>query len=193
MSHRGTSGPPPATISPCLGTLPACSRPRLACIDMAGTTMRDEGVVLDAFSGALRAVGMEGDGYDRALRYAHDTMGLPKTVVFTDLLEDEDLVQKALARVRRRRPRGGPPRVGDRGWTVPARAQEALHEAGVRIAFTTGFSPEVQQAVIKQLGWQDLADLAVAPGPSLRGRPFPDMGPARGRWEPKSTMSVKWW
>lgn len=147
---------------------------RLACIDMAGTTVRDDGLVIKAFAGALDAVGVAGDELDSAMAYAHATMGLPKTVVFNDLLGNPGRANQALA-------------VFDHlvlqsvhdGWVTELEgargALSSLRQAGVAIALTTGFTQEVQNAIIKQLGWADLADLVVAPGPELRGRPFPDM------------------
>jgi phosphonatase-like hydrolase len=43
------------------------------------------------------------------------------------------------------------------------------------VCLTTGFSSETQQQLIDSLGWRDLVDLVLAPGPGRRGRPFPDL------------------
>lgn len=147
---------------------------RLACLDMAGTTVRDQGIVLRAFAGALEALGLEGEAFARAMQYAHDTMGLPKTVVFTDILGQGALVEKAMAifdgavvdAIRQ----GGVTEIEGARATL-----EDLRESGLKIALTTGFSAGVQQAIIEHLGWGALTDLAIAPGPQLRGRPYPDM------------------
>jgi len=45
----------------------------------------------------------------------------------------------------------------------------------VRICLTTGFAPETQQLIIDALGWGEVVDLTLAPGPGLRGRPYPDL------------------
>jgi phosphonatase-like hydrolase len=164
MDERSPSGPVGA---------PAL-RPTLACIDMAGTTMRDEGIVLKAFSAALHAVGTEGEAFEQALQYAHETMGLPKTAVFRELLGQEVLVDKAMAAfdasVLELVGQGAVSEIEGAVATF-----EALRAAGLKIALTTGFSSQVQEAVIDGLGWRALVDLVIAPGPGLRGRPFPDM------------------
>ena len=50
-----------------------------------------------------------------------------------------------------------------------------IEEGGIRVALTTGFSPDTQAKLIAALGWHDLADLVLAPGPGVRGRPYPDL------------------
>jgi phosphonatase-like hydrolase len=147
---------------------------QLVCLDMAGTTVRDDGIVIKAFAGAMAAVGLEGDELKRAMKYAHDTMGLPKTVVFTDLLGQASLVDQAMAAfddaIFEVIDQGGVSEMEGARQTLAI-----LGDAGVAVALTTGFSAPVQQAIIKHLGWEDLADMAIAPSPSVRGRPFPDM------------------
>ncbi len=51
----------------------------------------------------------------------------------------------------------------------------ALRAAGVRVCLTTGFSPATLTALLDTLGWHDRVDLALAPGPGIRGRPHPDL------------------
>lgn len=50
-----------------------------------------------------------------------------------------------------------------------------LRDSGIRVALTTGFSPHTQATLISALGWESLPDLVLAPGPDVRGRPYPDM------------------
>jgi phosphoglycolate phosphatase len=147
---------------------------KLACIDMAGTTVSDGGIVLQAFSAALEAVGLAGDDFGTAMKYAHDTMGFAKTAVFGRLLGDEVLVDKALtafdASILEVISQGGVPEIPDAAKTL-----KALGQGGTQVCLTTGFSAVVQEAIVAQLGWGDLVSLQVAPGPRLRGRPYPDM------------------
>ena len=70
---------------------------RLACVDMAGTVMLDGGLVLEAFRAALTGAGVEEAAFGPAMEYAHETMGLSKSVVFRHLLGSEELVAVALA------------------------------------------------------------------------------------------------
>src|SRR5690606_5767684 len=38
-----------------------------------------------------------------------------------------------------------------------------------------GFSPDTQGKLISALGWHDIADVVLAPGDGVRGRPYPDL------------------
>jgi phosphonatase-like hydrolase len=50
-----------------------------------------------------------------------------------------------------------------------------LRGQGRKVAFTTGFGRETQDAILTALGWEHLADLALTPADAGRGRPFPDL------------------
>jgi phosphonatase-like hydrolase len=43
------------------------------------------------------------------------------------------------------------------------------------VALTTGFSAVTQDKLLAALGWQQLADLVLAPGAGVRSRPYPDL------------------
>lgn len=147
---------------------------KLACVDMAGTVMRDDGIVIDAFATALRAVGVEGPRFEEAMDYAHKTMGLSKGVVFKALLTDDNLVEQALAAFDAAIEAA----IGqDRVTEIPgARAAlGALRAAGTKVCLTTGFTDKVQRAVIEHLGWDEVTDFFLAPSDTVRGRPYPDM------------------
>ncbi|PRC55647.1 haloacid dehalogenase, partial [Mycobacterium sp. ITM-2017-0098] len=45
-----------------------------------------------------------------------------------------------------------------------AEALPRLRAADIKVALTTGFSPDTQGKLIAALGWGDLADLVLAPG-----------------------------
>jgi phosphoglycolate phosphatase len=146
---------------------------RLVCLDMAGTMVRDGGVVMAAFVAALQTVGLDGDRLDCAVRYAHLTMGMAKTDVFEHIL-GAGMSARAMAAFDRHL-------LGAiaAGQVAPiegaADAAMALHSAGITVCLTTGFSPQVQEAILEHLGWMELCDFYLAPTSSLRGRPYPDM------------------
>jgi phosphoglycolate phosphatase len=147
----------------------------LACLDMAGTTVRDDGAVEAAFEEALRAGGIE-PGTPRAEEASETvcaTMGWSKADVFASLL---------------------PPREAARATNEFARAYEAciaaggvgpvpgalavlreLRARGVLVCLTTGFAPSTRDAVLAALDWADEIDLALSPADVGRGRPAPDM------------------
>ena len=147
----------------------------LAVLDMAGTTVTDDGLVLRAFDEAATAVGVPGSGEEReaARTYVRDTMGQSKIEVFRHLFGAEDRAQQANATFEQAYTDSI-----DGGIAPVPGATEAiarLREAGVKVALTTGFSPATQQRIIDALGWAALADLVLAPGDGGRGRPYPDL------------------
>lgn len=151
-------------------------RIRLACLDMAGTTVQDDGAVMAAFARAMDAVGIaEGtDERARATQYTIDTMGQSKVEVFTAITgsaeraaEANRAFEEAYLDVIRAGAAQPIPGAED--------AIRALQAGGVKVALTTGFSPATRDALLESLGWADLPDLALSPADAGRGRPFPDM------------------
>ncbi|UEA49746.1 phosphonatase-like hydrolase [Mycobacteroides abscessus] len=149
---------------------------RLAVLDMAGTTVADGGLVLQAFETAATAGGIEqaGPERDRARQYVIETMGQSKIAVFRYLLGDEDKAQHA----NRTFEDAYDALISD-GRVTPidgaAQAISRLRDAGVKVALTTGFSASTKEKLLAALAWTDIADLTLAPSEAWRGRPFPDL------------------
>ncbi len=149
---------------------------QLAVLDMAGTTVADDGLVVAAFEAAATAAGLPGEGADRddARQYVLDTMGQSKIVVFRALFGDEDRAQAANAAFERAYEDAiehGRAQAVDGA----AEAITRLRDAGIKVALTTGFSGTTQEKLLAALGWQTIADLVLAPGDGVRGRPYPDL------------------
>ncbi|MBI3223978.1 MAG: phosphonatase-like hydrolase [Mycolicibacterium cosmeticum] len=148
----------------------------VAVLDMAGTTVADDGLVVRAFEAAATAAGLPADGAERdqARRYVLDTMGQSKIVVFRALFGAEERAQRANAEFER-----AYAELIDNGYAAPipgaAEAITELRDAGIKVALTTGFSAATQGKLLAALGWQQLADLALAPGDGVRSRPYPDL------------------
>ena len=145
---------------------------RLAVLDMAGTTVRDDGLVELSFSAAMAEVGRPAG--EAELEHVRRTMGQPKIEVFRAIVGDEATAQAAsaafdraiLAAVGR----------GEAGALPGAEsALDRLRQAGIRVCLTTGFASGVRDAIIDHLGWRSRIDLALAPSDAGRGRPHPDM------------------
>ncbi|MFQ6328197.1 phosphonatase-like hydrolase [Nocardia sp. CWNU-33] len=149
---------------------------RLAVLDMAGTTVTDGGLVLRAFDIAATAAGIETEGPERdtARKYVLDTMGQSKIAVFRALLGDEDRAEQG-----NRAFEAAYEALIDEADITPipgaAEAIRALRAGGVKVALTTGFSRSTQDRLLNALGWNDIADLTLAPSDAGRGRPYPDM------------------
>jgi phosphoglycolate phosphatase len=150
------------------------SRITVACLDMAGTTVRDDGTVLEAFASAIAAQNLPVKAFNQAMTDVRSTMGQSKIEVFRRILGDETAARKAneafedhyAAAVRA-------------GAVAPmpgaVETITRLREAGIRVCLATGFSPATRDAIIGQLGWGGLADLVLSPADAGRGRPWPDL------------------
>ena len=148
----------------------------IACLDMAGTTVADDGSVIAAFSAAVEQFGLpEGtQGYDDALAYVRETMGQSKIEVFRHILGAEDAAQQANAAFEEHYARSV--RGGDVD-PLPGATETfaALRAAGIKVCLATGFSPATRDALLDALGWRPLVDLVLSPADAGRGRPWPDL------------------
>ena len=147
----------------------------LVCLDMAGTTVRDDGAVETAFSTALAAVGIvEGTPrYEEAEVVVRQTMGWSKADVFATLLEPE---QARAATTAFAAAYEAIVASGDVGEILGAlQVLRDLRTAGVKVCLTTGFAPSTRDALLEALGWGREIDLALSPADVGRGRPAPDL------------------
>jgi phosphoglycolate phosphatase len=148
----------------------------LAVLDMAGTTVVDDGLVVAAFGQALVSLGIPADDPATPDRLAHvrATMGSSKLEVFRDLLGDDGQARRGVIAFEAAVAEAV---VDGQVRAVPGaeRAMARLRGAGIQICLTTGFSPATQALLLDALGWSDLVDLTLAPGPGRRGRPHPDL------------------
>jgi phosphoglycolate phosphatase len=155
---------------------PGPMRITVACLDMAGTTVADDGSVIAAFSAAVGQFGLpQGTtGYDQALAYVRQTMGQSKIEVFRHILGAEEAAQQANAAFEEHYARSV--RAGQVA-PLPGAAETlaALRAAGIKVCLATGFSPATRDALLDALGWRPLIDLALSPADVGRGRPWPDL------------------
>jgi len=147
----------------------------LACLDMAGTTVRDDGAVDAAFRAALAAVGVApGSSEDeRARAVVRDTMGWSKSDVFAVFLEAaaaERATEEFAAAYEARVAAGAVAEVPGALGVL-----RTLRERGVKVCLTTGFAPSTRDALVDALGWRAEIDLALSPADVGRGRPAPDL------------------
>lgn len=147
---------------------------RLVVLDMAGTTVSDDGTVQSAFTAAIRQV--RGTAPDAGmLDYVRRTMGESKISVFRALLDhDETLAQQANQAFEHayaeQVAEGACSEIPGAGETI-----RMLRANGIKVALTTGFAEVTQRRIVQALGWDEIADLTLTPASSGRGRPYPDM------------------
>jgi phosphonatase-like hydrolase len=150
------------------------TRITVACLDMAGTTVADDGTVLEAFTAAIAEQVLPVARFNQAMTDVRSSMGQSKIEVFRRILGDEAAAAKANASFEDHYGAA----VG-RGEVAPMPGAEetfvALREAGIKICLNTGFAPVTRDAIISWLGWGPLIDLALSPADAGRGRPWPDM------------------
>jgi phosphoglycolate phosphatase len=154
---------------------PTPTRITVACLDMAGTTVADDGSVIAAFSAAVGQFGLpQGTpGYDEALAYVRQTMGQSKIEVFRHILGAQEAEQANAAFEEHY---AASVRAGQVA-PLPGAAETlaALRAAGIKVCLATGFSPATRDALLDALGWRALIDLALSPADVGRGRPWPDL------------------
>jgi phosphonatase-like hydrolase len=148
----------------------------LVVLDMAGTTVLDEGLVERAFARAADEAGIGETPEDRAaaLDYVRATMGQSKIEVFRELAEDEEQAQHANAAFESAYSEF----VEIEGIAPVPGAEDTigrLRDAGLKVVLTTGFAKATQEKIIAALGWADLVDGYLAPSDAGRGRPYPDL------------------
>jgi phosphoglycolate phosphatase len=150
------------------------TRITVACLDMAGTTVADDGTVMEAFTAAIAEQNLPVARFSQAMTDVRSSMGQSKIEVFRRILGDEAAAAKANASFEDHYGAA----VG-RGEVAPMPGAEetfvALREAGIKICLNTGFAPVTRDAIISWLGWGPLIDLALSPADAGRGRPWPDM------------------
>jgi phosphonatase-like hydrolase len=153
-------------------------RTEIVAMDMAGTTVADDGLVVAAFTEAVRTLGIPptDERFGPMMDHVLATMGESKLTVFRALFDgDEDLARSANSAFED----AYADLVDDgRCEALPGAADTitALQDRGVRVALTTGFAPRTRDAILAALGWGDLVELALSPADvGGRGRPYPDL------------------
>jgi phosphoglycolate phosphatase len=148
----------------------------LVVLDMAGTTVKDDGVVERASAIAVERTGIVRPGLDleETLDYVRATMGQSKIDVFRALATSDedaeranDAFEDAYAGIAAAEGIEAIPGADD--------LLSELRESGVKIALTTGFSRRTCDTLLDALGWRDLVDVTLSPADAGRGRPFPDL------------------
>jgi phosphonatase-like hydrolase len=150
---------------------------RLVVFDMAGTTVHDDGLVLDCFLAAAESVGL------RATREElNDRMGTSKRAVFEELAKrqlgdnkaGEDLRDKGYERFTRIL-EGAYERSGIAPVRGAEKVFETLRARGTKCALNTGFYRKVTDIIVDKLGWRSAVDAVVCVDDVAQGRPAPFM------------------
>jgi phosphonatase-like hydrolase len=149
----------------------------LVVFDVAGTTAKDEGLVVEAFG---RAIKSQDEAYsqtelDEKVEYVRATMGQRKIDVFMHLYNDDvvrateahdDFVSSYIQLIHEGRLEE---------FDGISDLFASLRADGILVAITTGFPREILDAIIEVLEWRAQIDISVAASDVEQGRPAPDM------------------
>jgi len=150
---------------------------QLACLDLAGTTVRDDGLVAQAFTVAVAGQGVVPGTteHERMLAVVRKCMGRSRIEMFRLVLDGDE----ARAQAANETFEEAYGLLVDDGAVTPVpgavEAVEELRAGGVKVALITGFARRTQDAILDALGWHRLVDLALSPADAGRGRPYPDL------------------
>lgn len=147
---------------------------RLLVSDVAGTIVRDDGLVIRCFSEAIQAVAPErfrADG-EAIVAYATRTMGQSKADVFGQMLSDPALASQANGEFDRLY-RTYLDQVEPIDGALDA--IRTLRAHGVRVVLNTGFTRETLDSLLSTLNWEGEFDGSVTPAEAGAGRPSPLM------------------
>jgi phosphoglycolate phosphatase len=151
---------------------------KLACLDLAGTTVGDIAMVERAFAEAIATQGIvPGTGaYARAMVHVHRSRGCPKIDVFRGIFPGNEAQAQAANLTFERSYEGALERAGLVPMPGVLEVLDKLRGTGIKLALITGFSRTTLSRVLGVLGWHDKIDLAISPEDAGgRGRPWPDM------------------
>ncbi|MFW0773076.1 phosphonatase-like hydrolase [Paenarthrobacter nitroguajacolicus] len=150
---------------------------KLVCLDMAGTTVQDGGLVKESFITAVTEMGLAAGspGARDAVQYALDTMGQSKIDVFMEIFDGDPVAAgeangRFEAAYERNIASTGVAAISGAAHTI-----SSLRQAGLKVVLTTGFSPTTRDRLMTSLGWEGLVEDALSPADAGRGRPAPDM------------------
>ncbi len=144
----------------------------LVCCDMAGTTVRDDGLVLEAFHRTIASLDLDDDEAKQAEIFVLETMGQSKIEVFRSLFGAGAEGANALFESHFV---AAAQELGVQEIPGARHNLEEMQRSGVAVAFTTGFSPTTRESLIDRLQWSDLISIRISPADAGRGRPAPDM------------------
>jgi len=148
----------------------------LVILDMAGTTISDDGLVLEAFHAALADYGTTetSPAFAAAERIVRETMGQSKIDVFRRVMGDERSAHRAREVFEQAYEAAV---LAGRVAPIPG-AESVLTELrgrGIKTCLTTGFSVATRETLLTKLGWAGAVDLVLSPSDAGRGRPHPDL------------------
>lgn len=151
----------------------------LACLDLAGTTVADDGIVERAFAEAIATQGIVvgTETYVRAMARVHNLRGRSKMDILRGVFPADEAQAQAAHIAFERSYDSLIDRLGLAAIPGAEDAIAKLTGAGIHVCLMTGFSSTTLGRMIDTLGWWGRVDLVLCPADAFsgRGRPWPDL------------------
>ncbi|MFO7826580.1 MAG: HAD hydrolase-like protein [Cyclobacterium sp.] len=155
---------------------------KLAVFDMAGTTIKDQSYVAQAFQKAFSKQGYE----NVSLEEANERMGYPKPQAIREMLQNHsspgvavtaamlDKIHKSFVAEMIQFYQQNP---DIRPMEDALEVFESLQQMGIKVGLDTSFSRDITEAILDRIGWNGhpLIDITVCSDEVKKGRPYPDM------------------
>lgn len=139
---------------------------KCAIFDMAGTTVQDDGVVLEAMQRALRCINSEFTD-----ELVNQFMGMDKKLTIRSLLDLRvDKIHDHFEKILISHYEHNAKEID--GTTA---VFKELQEMGVKVCLNTGFPRSIADTIIRVLEWEDYIDYSVTSDEVENGRPSPEM------------------
>ncbi len=150
---------------------------KLVVFDVAGTTAKDDGLVVKAFREAMIQQGVERDSDELAkmVDYVEETMGQRKMDVFMHLCEGNAIAAAATHEIFIEQYNNLVANGELEEFDGISQLFATLRATNIGVAITTGFPKELLSSILNDLDWRDKIDLSVASDEVAAGRPAPDM------------------
>ena len=150
---------------------------KLVVFDVAGTTAKDDGLVVKAFREAMIQQGVERDSDELAkmVDYVEETMGQRKMDVFMHLCEGNAIAAAATNEIFIEQYNNLVANGELEEFDGISQLFATLRATNIGVAITTGFPRELLSSILNDLDWRERIDLSVASDEVAAGRPAPDM------------------
>ncbi len=150
---------------------------KLVVFDVAGTTAKDDGLVVKAFREAMIQQGVERDSDELAkmVDYVEETMGQRKMDVFMHLCEGNAIAAAATHEIFIEQYNNLLANGELEEFDGISQLFATLRATNIGVAITTGFPRELLSSILNDLDWRERIDLSVASDEVAAGRPAPDM------------------
>jgi hypothetical protein len=148
---------------------------KLVVLDVAGTTAKDDGLVVKAFTIAIEPLDPTQEELIEMINYVNATMGQRKIDVFMHLC-GQDVGKAEAAEDRFVEAYSNLVAEGLlEEFDGVSEFFKMLRSKGIGIALTTGFPRSILDFILEELNWAELIDISVAASEVALGRPAPDM------------------